>query len=148
MIELSVARKATDELVAAFRRLLPQLSSSAAPLDRDALAATLGSPSNTVILARDGGEIVGTLTLVLYPVPTGLRARIEDVVVDLRARGKGVGEALTREALRLAAERRARSVDLTSNPSRVAANQLYQRIGFELRETNAYRYSIKSGSGS
>ena len=128
--------------MAAFRRLLPQLSSSAAPLEREALAATLGSPSNTVLVARDGGEIVGTLTLVLYPVPTGLRARIEDVVVDSRARGRGVGEALTREALRLAAERRARSVDLTSNPSRVAANQLYQRIGFELRETNAYRYRI------
>jgi ribosomal protein S18 acetylase RimI-like enzyme len=85
---------------------------------------------------------------VLYQVPTGLRARIEDVVVDSRARGRGVGEALTREALRVAAARNARSVDLTSNPSRVAANQLYQRIGFELRETNAYRYRINSGSGS
>jgi ribosomal protein S18 acetylase RimI-like enzyme len=142
MIELSIAREATDELVAGFRRLLPQLSSSAAPLEREALAATLGSPSNTVLIARDAGEIVGTLTLVLYQVPTGLRARIEDVVVDSRARGRGVGEALTREALRVAAERNARSVDLTSNPSRVAANQLYQRIGFELRETNAYRYRI------
>ena len=148
MIKLSVAREATDELVAAFRRLLPQLSSSAAPLERASLAATLGSSSNTVIVARDAGEIVGTLTLVLYQVPTGLRARIEDVVVDSRARGRGVGEALTREALRVAAARNARSVDLTSNPSRVAANQLYQRIGFELRETNAYRYRISSGSGS
>jgi len=142
MVELSVAREATDELVAAFRRLLPQLSTSAAPLERKALAATLSSPSNTVLVAREGDEIVGALTLVLYAVPTGLRARIEDVVVDSRARGRGVGEALTREALRLAAERGARSVDLTSNPARVAANQLYQRMGFELRETNAYRFRI------
>ena len=142
MIELSVAREVTDELMAAFRRLLPQLSTSAAPLEREALAVAVGSPSNTLLVAREAGEIVGALTLVFYPLPTGLRARIEDMVVDSRSRGRGVGEALTREALRLAAERRVRSVDLTSNPARVAANQLYQRIGFELRETNAYRYRI------
>ena len=144
MVELSVAREVTDELVAAFRRLLPQLSTSAAPLSREVLAVVVGSPANTLLVAREAGKIVGALTLVLYPLPTGLRARIEDVVVDSRSRGRGVGEALTREALRLAAARRARSVDLTCNPSRVAANQLYKRIGFELRQTNAYRYRIST----
>jgi ribosomal protein S18 acetylase RimI-like enzyme len=143
MIEVSIAREASDELVAAFRRLLPQLSSSARPSDPAAVAAVVGAPSNTVLVARDGGDIVGTLTLVMFPIPTGLRARIEDVVVDSRVRGRGVGAALTKEALRLAAERGAKSVDLTSNPSRVAANQLYKRLGFEMRETNSYRYVIR-----
>jgi ribosomal protein S18 acetylase RimI-like enzyme len=144
MIELHIATEPTDELVAAFRRLLPQLSSSAAPLDRDALAKILGSPTNIVLIARDDGIVVGTLTLVLYLVPTGVRARIEDVVVDASARGRGVGEAMIREALRLAATRGAKTVDLTSNSTRVAANQLYQRIGFEPRETHAYRYVLKN----
>ena len=143
MVEVSVARQASDELLDAFRRLVPQLSSSAAPIDRETLDATLRSPSNTVLIARDGGEIVGMLTLVMYRVTTGLRARIEDVVVDTRTRGRGVGEALTREALDRASQAGARSVDLTSNPERAAANRLYQRMGFELRETNAYRYRFK-----
>ena len=143
MVEVSVARQASDDLLAAFRRLVPQLSSSAAPIERETLEATLRAPSNTVLIARDGGEIVGMLTLVMYRLTTGQRARIEDVVVDTRARGRGVGEALTREALRIAAHAKARSVDLTSNPDRVAANRLYTRMGFELRDTNAYRHRFK-----
>jgi ribosomal protein S18 acetylase RimI-like enzyme len=143
VIEVGIAREASDELVAAFRRLLPQLSSSAPPSDPAAVGTVVGAPSNTVLVARDGGDIVGILTLVMFPIPTGLRARIEDVVVDSRVRGRGVGAALTQEALRLAAERGAKSVDLTSNPSRVAANQLYKRLGFEMRETNSYRYVIR-----
>lgn len=143
MVEVSVARQASEDLLAGLRRLVPQLSSSAAPLERETLEAMLRSPGNTVLVARDGGEIIGMLTLVMYRLTTGLRARIEDVVVDARARGRGIGEALTREALRLAAEAGARSVDLTSNPERAAANQLYQRMGFELRNTNAYRFRFK-----
>jgi ribosomal protein S18 acetylase RimI-like enzyme len=92
-----------------------------------------------LLLARDDeGTIVGTLTLVLYRIPTGLRARIEDVVVDEAGRGQGVGEALTREAMRLAAEAGVRSVELTSHPTREAANRLYRRLGFEQRDTNVY----------
>jgi ribosomal protein S18 acetylase RimI-like enzyme len=142
MVEVSVARQPSEDLLAALRRLVPQLSTTAAPLEREALAAILRSPATSVLIARDGGEIVGMLTLVMYRLATGLRARIEDVVVDSGARGRGVGEALSREALRLAAEAGARSVDLTSNPDRAAANQLYLRIGFKLRNTNAYRYRL------
>jgi ribosomal protein S18 acetylase RimI-like enzyme len=104
-IEVSVATEATDELVRAFVRLIPQLSGAAVPLDREVLANILAAPSNTVLLARDrsdGGQIVGTLTLVIFRIPTALRAWIEDVVVDSSARGRGVGEALTAEALRIA----------------------------------------------
>jgi ribosomal protein S18 acetylase RimI-like enzyme len=80
------------------------------------------------------------LTLAVFPIPTGVRAWIEDVVVDQSARGRGVGEALSRRALELAAQAGARTVELTSRPSREAANRLYRRLGFEARETNVYRY--------
>jgi ribosomal protein S18 acetylase RimI-like enzyme len=84
------------------------------------------------------------LTLVTFPIPTGLRAWIEDVVVDETARGQGVGAALTEEAVRRARTVGARTVDLTSRPTRQAANRLYERLGFELRETNAYRYATQA----
>jgi ribosomal protein S18 acetylase RimI-like enzyme len=142
-IEVSVATEATDELVRAFVRLIPQLSGAAVPLDREVLANILAAPSNTVLLARDrsdGGQIVGTLTLVIFRIPTALRAWIEDVVVDSSARGRGVGEALTAEALRIAKSRGARTIDLTSRRSRAAAHRLYEKVGFTVRDTNVYRY--------
>ena len=141
-IQVAAATEATDELVAAFARLIPQLSSSAAPLDRDALAEIISAPSNTVLLARDpdSGNIVGTLTLVIFRIPTAVRAWIEDVVVDSSARGRGVGEALTQEALRIAKARGARTIDLTSRQSREAARRLYEKLGFAVRDTSVYRY--------
>jgi ribosomal protein S18 acetylase RimI-like enzyme len=135
----------TDELEAAFVRLMPQLSSSNPAPTRAQLAEMVDSPAITLLIARDPdarGEIVGSLTLAMFRLPTGRRAWIEDVVVDSAQRGKGIGEALTREALRVAQEAGATTVDLTSRPSREAANRLYQRIGFEKRETNVYRYTL------
>jgi len=135
--------EATDEAVAAFGRLLPQLSSSAAPLDAEALAAIVSSPAVTVLIARSGGDIVGSLTLAMFPIPTGIRAWIEDVVVDDAARGQGVGAVLTEEAIRRARDAGARSLDLTTRPSREAAGRLYERAGFKQRETRLYRYSFE-----
>ena len=133
-----------EELVSAFRRLVPQLSSSAPAPTADQLREMIESPCTTVLLARAraGGDIVGSLTLAVFRIPTGVRAWIEDVVVDSSARGKGVGEALSREALRLAVEKGARTVELTSRPSRAAANRLYRRLGFVERETRVYRYTL------
>src|SRR5206468_10210676 len=114
-IEIGIADAATAEVVEAFARLLPQLSSSAIPLTREALTEIIASPHNTVLLARDpsaGGRIVGTLTLVIFRIPTAMRAWIEDVVVDSAARGRGVGEALTLSAVNLAKQRGAKTVDL------------------------------------
>jgi len=132
----------TDELVAAFARLIPQLSATTSPPGRTALAEIVGSPAVTLLVARSGGSIIGTLTLAMFPIPTGFRAWIEDVVVDEAARGKGVGEALTSEAIALAHAAGARTVDLTSRPSRKAAGRLYERAGFEERETRVYRYRM------
>jgi ribosomal protein S18 acetylase RimI-like enzyme len=136
-----VARAVDDELVEGMGRLLPQLSRSAPPPSAEQLGEIVASPCTQLLVARVAGQIVGSLTLAVFRIPTGVRAWIEDVVVDTGARGRGVGEALSREALRLAAERGARTVELTSRASREAANRLYQRIGFEPRETNVYRYS-------
>jgi ribosomal protein S18 acetylase RimI-like enzyme len=147
-IEVVRATEATEDLVAAFAQLIPQLSSSAVPLTRDGLAEIIAAPSNTVLLARDrdnAGNIVGTLTLVIFRIPTAVRAWIEDVVVDSGARGRGIAEALTQEALRLATERGARTVDLTSHRSREAAHKLYEKVGFTIRDSSVYRY-VPSGS--
>lgn len=140
-VEISEATEVTPELVDAFVRLTPQLSSSNPPPTEAELAEIVASPATVLFLARVDGVIQGSLTLALFRIPTGLRAWIEDVVVDGDARGHGVGEALNRAAIDHAAARGARTVDLTSRPSREAANRLYQRIGFEQRATNVYRYS-------
>ena len=142
-MEIEEARKVTGELVDAIGRLVGQLSSSADPPTEAELEQIVTSPGSRLLLAReDSGTIVGTLTLALFRIPTGVRAWIEDVVVDESARGTGVGEALSREALRIASEAGARTVDLTSRPSREAANRLYERIGFERRDTNVYRMGL------
>ncbi|HEX2323245.1 MAG TPA: GNAT family N-acetyltransferase [Streptosporangiaceae bacterium] len=145
-VEIEVVQKVTDEIVEAFGRLLPQLSTTARPLDVSALTKIATAEASNVLIARVGGEIVGTLTVVIFPIPTGVRAWIEDVVVDEEARGKEfggkrVGEALTIEAIRLAREADAKTVDLTTRPSRVAAGKLYERLGFEQRNSRVYRYS-------
>lgn len=147
---VEVADEVTPELVGAFALLVPQLSGSSPPPGKDELEEMLAAPGTSVLLARlasDGetrGDIVGTLTLVVFRIPTGIRAWIEDVVVDESARGRGVGEALTVRAVEIAGEAGARTVDLTSRPSREAANRLYQRLGFVERETNVFRYTLDS----
>jgi ribosomal protein S18 acetylase RimI-like enzyme len=108
------------------------------------VAALVESPATVVFIARDDGRIVGSLTLVVFPIPTGLRAWIEDVVVDDAARGQGVGEALTNAAIDESRRRHVRSIDLTTRPTREAANRLYARLGFVLRDTNVYRFSLES----
>jgi GNAT superfamily N-acetyltransferase len=145
VIEIREATTVDADLVDAFARLVPQLSRSSPPPTDPQLADIVGSPCSTLLLAvdteRSGSDaIVGSLTLVVFRIPTGLRAWIEDVVVDSSATRRGVGESLNRRALELAAELGARSVDLTSRPSREAANRLYQRLGFKARETNVYRH--------
>jgi ribosomal protein S18 acetylase RimI-like enzyme len=141
-VTVEVLREVTDEVVEAFARLVPQLSKTTIPPDRAALDRIVGSPAVTVLVARDGGTIVGTLTLVMFPIPTGIRAWIEDVVVDQAAGRKGIGTALSEEALRIAQAGGARTVDLTSRPSREAAGRLYEKVGFKLRETRVYRYLL------
>ena len=134
-----------DELTDAFERLVPQLSTSNPPPERGAVEAMLESPVTSQFVARDDdGRIVGVSTLVVFRIPTAMRAWIEDVITDEAARGQGIGEALTRAMLDRARELGCATVDLTSRPSREAANRLYQRVGFTLRETNVYRFELEA----
>lgn len=139
------ATELTEELYWACQRLVPQLTSNNPPPTRQELTLLISSESSVLFFARHSGyknEMIGLATLVLYRVPTGLRAYVEDLVVDEKARSRRIGESLIRACLERAREAGASQVMLTSNPSRLAANRLYQRIGFELRKTNVYRYSL------
>jgi ribosomal protein S18 acetylase RimI-like enzyme len=140
-VSIEIAADPSDELREALSRLLPQLSSSPPP-DQQQLAVLVADPGSVLFVARLDGVIVGSLTLVLYRIPTGLKAWIEDVVVDAEARGHGIGEQLNQAALDEARQRGVKGVSLTSRPSREAANRLYQRIGFTQRQTNVYRYDF------
>ncbi len=147
MIQIEEVTQVTDELMDAFKRLVPQLSSTNPAPTLAEVTQMVQSPATIVLIARDmdkpQGPIMGSLTLALFRIPTAMRAWIEDVVVDTEARGQGIGEALVRKALEVAAQSGAKTVDLTSRPSREAANRLYVRVGFEKRETNIYRYKIE-----
>jgi ribosomal protein S18 acetylase RimI-like enzyme len=142
-VEISLVDFVSDSLVEAFGRLLPQLSSSAASVSRADLESIVASPATSLLVAREGDAVLGTLTLAVFRIPTGVRAWIEDVVVDESARGRGVGEALTLDAVVRARAAGARSVELTSRPTRETANRLYRRLGFEERETNVLRLSLE-----
>ena len=144
-MKISPVTELTDEIYDAFQCLIPQLS-SVTPPTRDELRELVLADASTLLIARQDNAtqpIVGALTLICFRVPTGLRAIIEDIVVDESARGLGTGEALTREAIRLAETYGAKGVMLTSNPRREAANRLYQKIGFKPWQTNLYFYEFQ-----
>jgi ribosomal protein S18 acetylase RimI-like enzyme len=142
-VSVTAVEAVDEELVLAWERLIPQLSSSSPPPSRAELEEIVDSPATVLFVAREGDNpILGSLTLALFRTPGGLKAWIEDVVVDESARGKGVGAALNEAALDHARTVGAKSVDLTSRPSREAANRLYQRLGFVPRETNVYRFRL------
>jgi len=145
MLTIEQVTSVNLELLQAMLRLVPQLTSNNPPPTPDELEAMLHSDSSILFIARhsDFDEIIGMATLVLYRVPTGLRGYIEDVVVEIHARGRGIGEELTRACLEHAKNAGVPQVCLTSNPGRMAANHLYQRMEFEIRQTNSYRYTFK-----
>lgn len=146
---VELVTESSSEIVEAMGRLIPQLSKSAEPLDAEACERLIEQPGVFLFIYRseisnDAGEypILGMLSLATFEIPTGVRAWVEDVVVDAEARGQGAGQALVKAALDHAKTVHARTVDLTSRPSREAANRLYKRTGFNLRETNVYRVSL------
>ncbi len=150
-MDIEEVTEVTGEIVAAMARLVPQLSASNAAPAPEALAAVTTAPGTTLLVARDpaaGGAVVGTLTLVRYRVPTGLRAWIEDVVVDAASRRRGVGEALVRAALHRAEAGGEAAVELTSRPARAAGNRLYRSLVFVRRRPNVFRFDFSSPTAS
>ncbi len=144
MIVIQAAVSVDADSAAAVAALIPQLSSTSAAPTLAELQAIVSNPATTLLLAKEDDRVVGMLTLATFPVPTGIRAWIEDVVVDDDARGAGVASALVKAALQEAERQGSRTVDLTSRPQREAANRLYVRLGFARRETNVYRFSLES----
>ena len=134
--------KVDDALVSAMNLLVPQLSTSNLPPDRSTLEEIDSSDSSILLAAFIDGEIVGSLTLVVFDIPTGKRAWIEDVVVDKKFRSNGIGKVMNQHAIGVAEKLGVNTVDLTSRPSREAANRLYKRLGFVQRDTNIYRFEI------
>jgi ribosomal protein S18 acetylase RimI-like enzyme len=142
-VKVEEATAVTTELLDAFARLIPQLSKSSPPPDAAALEAIVTAEDTHVLISRDDdGTITGTTTLVVFRIPTGVRALIEDVVVDSAFAGRGISYEIARFALDLARRHGAKTVDLTSRPSREAANHVYKKLGFEQRETNVWRFDL------
>jgi ribosomal protein S18 acetylase RimI-like enzyme len=142
-LEIEKITAITPSVADSIAALVGQLSSSAKNPSKKELETIVSAPGTVLLAVRQSGSLVGMLTLVIFAIPTGIRAIIEDVVVDERYRGQGVAQALTREALAHAEAAGARTVDLTSRPSREAANRLYQKLGFQKRESNVYRYTLR-----
>jgi GNAT superfamily N-acetyltransferase len=139
MVRIESVTEATPEVHAALAHLLPQLNPQLLVPTMDRLQAIIADPAVTLLLARDGDQIVGTTTVIVYTTPFWIKARLDEVVVDVSARGKGVGEALVKASLDLAREKGVEVVELQSGVQRQEANRLYPRMGFKLRETNVYR---------
>jgi ribosomal protein S18 acetylase RimI-like enzyme len=134
-------KKITEEFASAFKRLIPQLDQKANIPSKDYLEQLVKSNSTFLFLAEEK-EIVGTLTLIINQMPSGQKAWIEDVVVDEKARGKGVGRKLIEAAISFSKKKGIPKIDLTSRPERMAANNLYQKLGFVKRKTNVYRLDL------
>jgi GNAT superfamily N-acetyltransferase len=139
MIKIEAVAEATPEVYAALARLLPQLNPQLPVPTMERLQAIIDDPAVTLLVARDGEEIVGTTTVIVYTTPFWIKARLDEVVVDGSARGKGVGAALVQASIDLAREKGVEVVELQSGVHREEANRLYPRMGFKLRETNVYR---------
>ena len=143
MITISELTESTTESLNAVNRLLPQLSASAKAISINRLQELTESDSTKLFIGTDqSGEILGMLSLIVMKIPTGNKAWIEDVVVDESARGRGIGRELMNHAHEEAKKHGVKSIDLTSRPSRESANELYQSLGYEIRQTNVYRYKI------
>jgi len=142
VVRIEAATEASPQVHAALARLLPQLNAVLPVPTMERLRAIVADPAVTLLLARDGDEIVGTATVIVYTTPFWVKARIDDVVVDEAARGKGVGEALVNACLDIARTRGAQVAELQSGVQRDAANRLYPRMGFKRRESNLYRLQL------
>ena len=137
-------REATPEVLAALGRLLPQLNGNLPVPDMARLERLIADPDVTLLLAREGEDTLGTTTVIVYTTPFWIKARLDEVVVDAGARGKGVGEALVEEALRVGRERGAQVAELQSGrgPNRDAAHRLYERVGFRIRDSDVMRLRL------
>lgn len=141
-IQIDNPAEVTQELVEALGKLIAQLNPALPVPTAEHLATLLADPAATLLVARDGNRIVGTAMVIVYPTTIRFESRIEDVVVDESARGRGVGEALVNACIEVARSRGASIIELQTARVREAANRLYERMGFERRDSNPYRMTL------
>ena len=143
MIKIVELRRATSKSLKEINNLLPQLSKTAKPISLKALQTIVKNKDICLVVSRDRERIMGMGTLVIMHTVVGVRARIEDVVVDEIYRGKGIGEKISKELIALARKKKVRSIELSSRPSRTVANKLYKKLGFKKRDTNVYNLPLQ-----
>ncbi|MBI2594832.1 MAG: GNAT family N-acetyltransferase [Candidatus Colwellbacteria bacterium] len=131
-------KRATPGVLKDINNLLPQLSKTAKPLSLSALTSIARSEDSRLVMAKDDTRIIGMGSLVFTLTPYGKRARIEDVVVDERYRGRGIGEKISKELITIAKKAKVRRVELSTRQTRVVARKLYEKLGFEKREADVY----------
>lgn len=129
--------------LADINQLLAQLSSSHPSISQQELQNILSSPNSHLYVVLLEERIIGMATLCTYLCPTGRKAWIEDVVVDSAFRGKGLGKLLANNIIDVVNKQGNTTLMLTSRPSRIEANHLYQSLGFEKRETNVYKMTFE-----
>jgi GNAT superfamily N-acetyltransferase len=141
MLEIEEVGEMSAEILEALQRLLPQLNPRLPLPTAERLQRIIDDPDVTLVVARDGGRISGTTTVIVYTTPYWIKARLDEVVVDAEARGKGVGEAMVRYCLEVGRRKGAQVVELQSGRAeqRAAAHRLYKRIGFEVRDSDIFR---------
>jgi ribosomal protein S18 acetylase RimI-like enzyme len=142
-MKINEINEVTPILVEAFQKLIPQLSTSATIPNENDLKKIINASGTTMFVAEEQDKILGSLTLLIFQVPDGIRASIQSVVVDEDARGKGIGRSLCEAAIKKSQEEGAITIDLTTSSKREAANRLYQKLGFKKRETNVYRFMLE-----
>lgn len=142
-MKIKIVTEVTDELVITLEKLMSLLTGRDEKISTESIESIV-SASNTHLFVAVGEDnrIHGTLTLIIYTIPTRKKAYIEDVVVDLAAQGLGLGEKLLAAAIQKAKEEQVACIELTSRPFRIPANKLYQKMGFKIRETNCYQLTI------
>ena len=141
MVEIKQIKEITPDIVSAFSRLMPQLAPHLKAPQMEDLSHIVNDKNKYIFIASNP-QIVGTITLVIVKIPSGTRAWIEDVIVDQHARGQSIGEKMLLHVIEFAKKLNVASINHTSSPSRIAANKLYQKLGFNLRETNVYRIDV------
>ena len=141
-MEIKQLKEVTPEVILSFKELIPQLSEKNPIPAFDDIEEIIHSGNSLIFVAEENGKIIGTLTLIRYRIPSGMKTWIEDVVVDKNMRGKGIGKRLTQSAIDWAKKNNIEKIDLTSSPFRIEANELYQKIGFRKRDTNVYRLDV------
>lgn len=144
-IKIEQVTKYSAEIAKTIRRLAQQIDDNYKPLsDEDVEEMLTSSSVYSLFFAYDIStkEVLGMVMLLVYRIPYTRKAYLEDLIVDKSFRGRGIGKALLKKAVETAKSKGALYVDLTSRPSRIESNGLYEKFGFKKRETNVYRLNF------